>query len=74
MTTTQAIAYVKARYPEACLERFGPRFRGRYTIVNVGGAAIDCRGKLSAYVQPERCWKKIALRIKRRERWSGSGC
>jgi hypothetical protein len=68
MTTTQAIDFVKKRFPEARLERFGPRLRGRYTIVNVEGAAIDCRGKLSAYVRPERAWKKIALRIKRRKK------
>jgi hypothetical protein len=64
----EAIAFVRARYPDAKLERYGDTFRKRYTIINVCGHAFDDNRRLSKYCRPERAWKKVALRIKRRER------
>lgn len=67
MTAQEAIHFVKKRYPKAKLVRYGPLFRRRYTVENVEGHAFTFEGKLSTYVRPERAWKRIALRIKRRE-------
>ena len=67
MTAQQSIDFVKARYPKAKLIRFGPRFRGRYAVEGIEGLSFNPLGRLSCYCKPERAWKRIALRIKRRE-------
>lgn len=63
MTTNQAVAYVKARFPLAKLEKTR---RGRTIVHTHGGFGVPLwLGTFGGYCRPEKAWK-IAARILRR--------